>query len=147
MSKNIKPIVYMLTQKLIQDSIKLGAETDWTTLVSYNSQCKSVEIIYFKEGTDYKHWFHMQQYIDYEDAEQNLRNFIGNVHRLIKEYEDSQEINRTVSLINMRLNKLHERGINLYDYDNPEWRIEKVEYDPSADEIFFECIKEEKIDG
>ena len=83
MSENINPIVYMLAQKLIQDSIKLGMTTDWTVLTSFNTSCKHVDISYYK---DKNHLFNMNQFIDFDDAEQNLRNFIENVGRLEREY-------------------------------------------------------------
>lgn len=48
-------------------------------------------------------------------------------------------INELVSIINHELDFLHSLNLNIYDTENPEWRIEKVEYDASADKIFFKC--------
>ena len=48
-------------------------------------------------------------------------------------------IEELVQVINHELNFLSSLNLNIYDTENPEYRLKEVEYDPSADEIFFKC--------
>lgn len=81
MSKNIKPIVYMLAQKFMSKGLELRYSTDWEVFISFSSN--SVDVAYFKDND---HWFRMEAWLEDENAEQNLRNFIHNIDRLEREY-------------------------------------------------------------
>lgn len=47
-------------------------------------------------------------------------------------------IEELVQVINHELNFLHSLNLNIYDVENPEYRIKNVKYDPELDNLFAE---------
>ncbi|MDU6337118.1 MAG: hypothetical protein E6594_15190 [Clostridium sporogenes] len=47
-----------------------------------------------------------------------------------------------IQSINAQLAVLNKNGYSIYDIDNPEYFISKVEYDESADEIVFKTMED-----
>ncbi|WP_409068890.1 hypothetical protein ACFLKC_14250 [Clostridium caseinilyticum] len=48
-----------------------------------------------------------------------------------------------IQSINAQLAVLNENGYAIYDWENPEYFISKVEYDENADEIVFKTMEDE----
>lgn len=44
--------------------------------------------------------------------------------------------------INAQISSLNRNGFKIYDWENPEHFISKVEYDESADEIVFKTMED-----
>ncbi|EKN40724.1 hypothetical protein [Clostridium botulinum] len=48
-----------------------------------------------------------------------------------------------IESINAQIEVLHSNGYVIYDWENPEHFISKVEYDKNADEIVFKTMEDE----
>ncbi|EQB4335465.1 hypothetical protein ACYJ2V_001152 [Clostridium botulinum] len=47
-----------------------------------------------------------------------------------------------IQSINSQISSLNRNGFKIYDWENPEHFISKVEYDENADEIVFNTIED-----
>ena len=48
-----------------------------------------------------------------------------------------------IEVINSVISILNKYKYHLYDFENPKWFLEKIEYQKNEDKIYFKC-KEEK---
>ncbi len=44
-----------------------------------------------------------------------------------------------ISMLNIAINSLHDKKINVIDKENPDFRLSNVYYDAEADEVIFDC--------
>ena len=44
-----------------------------------------------------------------------------------------------IDLINSQIDVLKENGLEIYDYENDTWFLNKIEYSAEDDKIFFKC--------
>lgn len=50
-----------------------------------------------------------------------------------------------LNIINAAIDELNKMNYSIYDTENPEWRISKVDYNRNEDKLYFACeeVKEE----